>query len=98
MRIQGWGPYLQLGDLEPQLHDLPVWSALGTLLPKQETKRIREDTMVPLAQSGGQQPSLQLQTGDYFQRRFEAALAVLRRTQGPTPGLSLVTVYDRRRY
>lgn len=98
IRIQGWGPYLTLGDLEPQLYHLPIWYALGALLPKQEAKRIREDTMVPLTQAGGQAPSLQLQTGDYYQRRFEAALASLRRTQGPMPGLPLVTVYERRRY
>jgi hypothetical protein len=98
LRIQGWGPYLQLGDLEPQLYHLPIWYALGTLLPKQEAKRIREDTMVPLTQAGGQAPSLQLQTGDYYQRRFEAALAQLRRTQGPMPGLPLITVYQRRSY
>ena len=87
LRLQGWGPYLTLGDLEPQLHDLPIWSALGTLLPKQESKRIREDTMVPLAQSGGQTPSLQLQTGDYYTRRFEAAIAILARI--PPAGLPI---------
>jgi hypothetical protein len=94
LRIQGWGPYLTLGDLEPQLHDLPIWSALGTLLPKQETKRIREDTMVPLAQSGGQTPGQQLQTGDYFTRRFEAAMTILARTPGPGPSLPISTSYQ----
>ena len=96
LRVHGWGPYLTLGDLEPQLHDLPIWSALGTLLPKQETKRIREDTMVPLAQSGGQAPGLNMQTGDYFTRRFEAAMAILART--PVQSLSMATVYQMRRY
>jgi hypothetical protein len=94
LRISGWGPYLTLGDLEPQLHDLPIWSALGTLLPKQETKRIREDTMVPLAQTGGQTPGQQLQTGDYFTRRFEAAMAILARTPGPGPSLPIATSYQ----
>src|SRR5207249_188388 len=65
LRITGWGPYLRLGDLEPQLYHLPIWYALSTLLPKQEAKRIREDTLVPLAQTGGVQPGQQLQTGDY---------------------------------
>lgn len=94
LRLSGWGPYLALGDLEPQLYHLPIWYALGTLLPKQEAKRIREDTMVPLTQAGGQAPSLQLQTGDYYQRRFEAALAVLARTPGPGPSLPMSTSYQ----
>ncbi len=98
LRITGWGPYLTLGDLEPQLHDLPVWYALGSLLPKQETKRIREDTLVPLAGTGGQQPTLHLQTGDYFERRFEQALALLARSPGPSARVPLVSVYQRRRY
>ena len=94
LRVHGWGPYLQLGDLEPQLYALPIWYALGTLLPKQETKRIREDTMVPLAGSGGQQPGLNMQTGDYFARRFEAAMAILART--PTQTLPMATTYQMR--
>ena len=96
LRIHGWGPYLSLSDLEPQLYHLPIWYALGVLLPKQESKRIREDTMVPLTQEGGQAPSLQLQTGDYFARRFEAEMAILARQ--PQPGLPLTTVYAIRRH
>ena len=98
LRITGWGPYLRLGDLEPQLYHLPIWYALGTLLPKQEAKRIREDTLVPLAQTGGVQPSLQLQTGDYYARRFEQELERLGRTMGPAPSLPIATVYQTRRY
>jgi hypothetical protein len=98
LRIQGWGPYLTLGDLEPQLYDLPLWYALGALLPHREAKRIREDTMAPLAQAGGVQPGIQLQTGDYFQRRFEAALVALSRVPGPSSRIPLVTVFQRRRY
>jgi hypothetical protein len=98
IRIQGWGPYLQLGDLEPQLYDLPLWYALGALLPHREVKRIREDTMVPLTGAGGVQPGIGLQTGDYFQRRFEAAMAILARQPGPMPGLPLTTTYQANRY
>lgn len=98
LRITGWGPYLQLGDLEPQLYELPKWYALGVLLPHQETKRIREDTMVPLTQEGGQAPGLLVQTGDYFARRFEQELDRLARSPGPGLALPIRTVYDRIRH
>ena len=94
LRLSGWGPYLQLGDLEPQLYDLPLWYALGALLPHKEAKRIREDTMSPLVGAGGVQPGVGLQTGDYFQRRFEAQMAILARTPGPMPSLPMATSYQ----
>ncbi len=95
LRITGWGPYLTLGDLEPKLFQLPIWYALGTLLPKQEAKRIREDTMVPLTQSGGQQPGLNVQTGDYYARRFEIELDRLKRVMGPGYAVGIRSVYSR---
>lgn len=98
LRITGWGPYLELGDLEPQLYHLPIWYCLSVLLPKREAKRIREDTQIPLTGSGGQQPTLNLQTGDYYARRFEAELARLARLPGPTSSRPTATVYQRRRY
>lgn len=98
LRISGWGPYLTLGDLEPQLFELPSWYALGVLLPNNETKRIREDTAIPLSQSGGVQPGIQLQTGDYFARRFEQAMKILERVPGPMPGLPMASVYQARRH
>lgn len=98
LRVTGQGPYLRLGDLEPQLYHLPVWYALGVLLPKKEAKRVREDTLVPLTQAGGQQPGLQVQTGDYYARRFEQELERLSRTMGPGPILPMGTVYDFRSY
>src|SRR6266446_90215 len=58
LRIVGWGPYVQLGDLEPQLYHLPLWYALGVLLPKKEAFRIRQDTAVPVSQEGGQSPGV----------------------------------------
>jgi hypothetical protein len=98
LRITGWGPYLRLGDLEPQLYNLPVYYALSTLLPKRETKRIREDTLVPVAQLGAAQPTLHMQTGDYWKRRFDAALANLARLPGPTNRRPWASMRQRLRY
>lgn len=98
VRIVGWGPYLRLGDLEPQLYNLPIYYALGVLLPKRETKRIREDTVVPVAQLGAAQPSLHMQTGDYWTRRFDVALANLARLPGPTSRRPWASKYQRNRY
>lgn len=98
LRIVGWGPYLRLADLEPQLYNLPVYSALGSLLPKRETKRIREDTIVPAAQLGAAQPTLHMQTGDYWERRFLAALSNLARLPGPTSKRPWASMRQRRRY
>ena len=95
MRIVGWGPYLTLGDLEPQLYDLPVWYALGVLLPKKESFRIRQDTAVPLTQEGGQQPGLQVQTGEYYMQRFERELERLARLPGPGWNIQIRTIYER---
>jgi hypothetical protein len=98
LRIVGWGPYLHLADLEPQLYNLPIYSALGSLLPKRETKRIREDTVVPLAGIGATQPTLHLQTGDYWERRFQAGLAALARLPGPTNRRPWASMRQRNRY
>jgi len=98
LRIVGWGPYLRLADLEPQLFHLPVWAALGSLLPKREVKRIRDDTMVPAAQLGAAQPTLHLQTGDYWERRFQAGLATLARLPGPTSRRPWASMRQRNRY
>jgi hypothetical protein len=99
LRITGWGPYLSLGDLEPDLYHLPIWYALSVLLPKQESKRIRETQMVPLAQEGGQQPGLLTQTGDYYARRFDEELKQKSRSFGP-PGSyrPIQTVYQLRKH
>jgi hypothetical protein len=98
LRIVGWGPYLRLADLEPQLYNLPVYYALGVLLPKREIKRIREDTVVPVAQLGAAQPTLHMQTGDYWARRFDVALANLARLPGPTSRRPWASKYQRNRY
>lgn len=98
LRIVGWGPYLRLGDLEPQLYNLPIYSALGSLLPKRETKRIREDTIVPAAQLGAAQPTLHMQTGDYWERRFQVALKNLERLPGPTSRRPWASMRQRRAY
>jgi hypothetical protein len=98
LRIVGWGPYLRLGDLEPQLYNLPIYYALSVLLPKRETKRIREDTIVPIAQLGAAQPTLHMQTGDYWARRFEVALKNLERLPGPTSRRPWASMRQRSRY
>lgn len=94
LRIVGWGPYLTLGDLEPQLFHLPVWYALSVLLPKKESFRIRQDTAVPLTMEGGQQPGILTQTGDYYLKRFEAELERLGKVPGPGWKSGLRTTYD----
>lgn len=98
LRIVGWGPYLRLADLEPQLFNLPIYYALGVLLPKLETKRDRSDTIVPLAGLGGAQATVLMQTGDYWARRFDAALANLARLPGPTSRRPWASARQRNRY
>lgn len=94
--ITGWGPYLTLGDLEPQLFHLPVWYALSVLLPKKESFRIRQDTMVPITGEGGQQPGILTQTGEYYFQRFNEALAELAKVPGPGWTFQLRTIYESR--
>lgn len=94
LKITGWGPYLRLADLEPQLFHLPVWYALSVLLPKKESFRIRQDTMVPLTQEGGQQPGILTQTGDYYLKRFETELERLSRVLGPGWNIRIRSVYE----
>ena len=98
LRIVGWGPYLNLGDLEPQLYHLPLWYALSVLLPKRESFRLRQDTAVPLSQEGGQQPGLLTQTGEYYHTRFEEELDRLSRVMGPSYNIRLRTVYEYSRH
>jgi hypothetical protein len=92
--VNGWGPYLTLGDLEPQLYDLPVWYALSVLLPKKESFRLRQDTAVPLTQEGGQAPTLLTQTGEYYAQRFERELERLERLPGPSWNIRVLTTYQ----
>jgi hypothetical protein len=98
LRIHGWAPYLRLGDMEGQLYNLPIYYALGVLLPKKEIKRIREDTAVPVAQIGAAQPTLHMQTGDYWMRRFETALQALARIPGPSNRRPWASKYQRNQY
>ena len=87
LRVTGWGPFQTLADLPPDLYNLPIWYAGSVLLPWQESFRIRQDTMVPLTSEGGQAPGLLTQTGDYYQKRFDAELKQKKRAYGP-PGSS----------
>jgi len=93
LMVVGWGPYLTLGDMEPQLYDLPIWYALSVLLPKKESFRLRQDTAVPLTQEGGQQPTLLTQTGEYYAQRFERELERLSKVMGPGWNFRVSTVY-----
>lgn len=94
LQLVGWGPYLSLGDLEPQLYELPRWYALSVLLPWKESFRLRQDTMVPLTQEGGQQPTLLTQTGEYYAQRFERELERLAKLPGPGWNVRIQTVYE----
>jgi hypothetical protein len=99
LRVEGWGPFITLGDLPLELYELPVLYSLGRLMPKQETFRLREDTMVPMVQEGGQQPGLLTSSGQTFMDEFRAQLEELSRRYGP-PGaqIPMVTTYSQRKY
>lgn len=94
LRIVGWGPYLFLGDLEPQLYHLPLWYSLSVLLPKKESFRLRQDTAVPLSGDGGQQPTLLTQTGEYYATRFERELDRLAKVPSPGYNIRIRSVYQ----
>lgn len=94
LQIVGWGPYLTLADLEPQLYDLPCLYAAGMLLVNQDTFRLRQDTMVPLTQEGGQQPLMLTNAGSRFLKQFEDALNALARTPGPGYNVKLRPTYN----
>jgi hypothetical protein len=94
LRITVWGPYLRLGDLEPQLYWLPIWYAAGALLAGEEIKRIRSDMAVPLQQEGARPPMTQVQTAAFFMNLFRTELDGLKRT--PTVRRRLVSSYARR--
>jgi len=85
LRVTGWGPFLTLSDLPPDLYNLPVWYAGSVLLPWQDSYRMRSDTMIPLTQEGGVQPGILTQTGDYYDKRFWKELLNKKRAYGP-PG------------
>lgn len=93
LRITVWGPYLRLGDLEPQLYWLPIWYAAGALLAGEEVKRIRSDMATPLQQEGARPPLTQIQTAAFFMNLFRTELEGLKRT--PTSRRRLVSSYAR---
>jgi hypothetical protein len=96
LRITVWGPYLRLGDLEPQLYYLPIWYAMGTLLASEEAKRIRSDMAVTVQQEGARPPLTQVQAAAFYINRFETELADLKGT--PTVRRRLVSSYARDRH
>lgn len=99
LRVEGWGPFLTLGDLPPELYELPLLYTWGRLMPKQDTYRLREDTMVPLTQEGGQAPGLLTSSGQTFMDEFYRLMGILARSYGP-PGaqMPIVTTYAQRKY
>jgi hypothetical protein len=96
LRITVWGPYLRLGDLEPQLYYLPIYYAMGSLLAGEEAKRIRSDMAVPLQQEGARPPLTQIQASSYYMNLFRTELDGLKRT--PTMRTRLVSSYARDRH
>lgn len=95
-RITGWGPYLELKDLEPQLYHLPIWYACGTLLMKSEGPRLREDTMIPITQEGARPPLANIQAGAAYLKLFWDELSKKTRLPGPGWSKRLVTSYAKR--
>jgi len=94
LRVTYWGPFQTLADMEPSLFWLPVWYCLSSLLPWAEAPRVRDDRAVPSQQEGGQQPGVQIQTGDYYYKRFTQALQNLK-TQPPGQSMRrFVSVYQ----
>jgi hypothetical protein len=87
LRIVGWGRYLTLGDLEPELYDLPKWYAKGMLLADDEARRLR--AVAQPTQGDSQRPPLMhIQAGAFFMQQFNQQLQALRRT--PSARIRLV--------
>ncbi|MFI4977541.1 MAG: hypothetical protein ACHQC8_02520 [Solirubrobacterales bacterium] len=78
LQLSYWGPCQRLADVPVNAMWLPIWYALSTLLPWQETKRIKDDRAVAQNQEGGQAPLLLTQTGEYYYQRFTQELAQMK--------------------
>jgi len=98
LRISGWGPYLRLGDLEPQLYMLPVLYGAGLLLTGAEGKRLRADTAIPLQQEGARPPLANMQGASYYFRLFEQELDRLKRVPGPGNTIKIISTYEKEHY
>jgi hypothetical protein len=83
LRITGWGPYLYLGDMEPQLRSLPIWYAIGTIVADRAAADQRNDTLVPASQEGKSPTLDQLNVGKHYMNLFQAAKQDLERAAGP---------------
>lgn len=94
MRVQGWGPYLELGDLEPQLYHLPIWFAAGTLLLKKASLQARSDSM-PAVEQGAQRVTDMASLGQLYLQRFDSAMQEMQKAPGPGRRLRIVTSYDK---
>lgn len=93
LRVIGWGPYLELGDLEPQLYHLPIWYAAGTLLLKKAALQARSDSM-PAVEQGAQRVTDQASLGQLYMQQFDAAMQEMERAPGPGRRLKIVNSYE----
>src|SRR4029077_5907795 len=79
LRIVGWGPYLNLGDLEPELYDLPKGYRTAQLVADEEARRMRAESQPTLADSS-RPPLMHLQASSFYMKLFNDQLTDLRRT------------------
>jgi hypothetical protein len=98
LRITGWGPYLFLGDMEPQLQRLPLWYAIGALIADRTAGDQRNDTLVPQAQEGRSPTLDQLNVGKHYMNLFEASLLRMQRAAGPKFRRRILSSYERRAF
>lgn len=97
LRITGRGPYLKLGDLEPQLYELPILYACFSLLAKEEAVRLRDDRMAAASSEGAHAPGQMTNTSGFYKKMFDQELDKVRRVGGGWRK-KFITVYQRRRY
>ncbi len=80
VRVQYYGPYQNLAELEPQVQNLPVLYAKGMLLLNKEGPRARADQASVTQNESANPPGTQTNAGVSFLRQFELELSRI-----PTP-------------
>lgn len=78
LRVTGWGPYVSLGDLEPQLSTLPEYYAIAVLAAGREMQDMRRDNATPQSQEGAHPVLQYLQIGRHYRNLFDAAMENLK--------------------
>ncbi len=81
LRVSGWGPYISLGDLEPQLQVLPQYYAIATLAAGREMADKRRDNATPVSQEGAHPQLEYLQVARHYRNLFDTALERLKSQQ-----------------